>query len=96
VRIEASPDAVSFILDRGGQLFVRRTRHGSFCCSLTVLVASTDPPEDGMSFQRFDAGEFLVFLHPAIMRLPELLQIDLRGRLHPHVEAYWEGLAYVV
>jgi hypothetical protein len=46
---------------------------------LTVLDASTEPPEDAMSFQRFDAGEFLLFLHPAIKSLPKP-NVGITGR----------------
>ncbi len=96
MRVVSTPEAASFIQGNGGQLFVWTTVHRSFRLTLTLLEASTDPPEDALSFRPVDAGDFLLFLHPALRTLPELLQIELHGKHHPHIEAYWEGLAYVV
>jgi hypothetical protein len=95
VQVESSPDATDFIQGHGGQLFVWPTRHRSYRLVLTLLEAS-DPPTGGLEYRRVDTGQFLLFLHPAIGILPEKLVVEMRGRHRPHVEVYWEGLAYVV
>jgi hypothetical protein len=41
-------------------------------------------------------GDFLLFRHPRAQTLPEELLVVLRGRRHPHIKAYWDGLAYIV
>ena len=64
--------------------------------TLALLKASVDPPPRALDFRRVEAGEFLLFMHPAFKRLPEELLVVLRGRRHPHIEAYWDGLAYIV
>jgi hypothetical protein len=35
-------------------------------------------------------------MDPAPQTLPEELLVVLRGRRHPHIEAYGDGLAYIV
>src|SRR5712692_6496022 len=89
MRVVAAGDAVDRIREGGGQLFVWPIRSRSFRLTLTDL------PRRALDFQRFDAGEFLLFLHPAIRTLPDELVVTVRGRLRPHIEVYWEGLGYV-
>ncbi len=96
MRVTATGDAAEFIRAHGGQLFVWPTEHRSARLTLAVLDASVDPPPRALDFRRVEAGEFLVFLHPAIKTLPGELAVALRGRRHPHIEAYWDGLAYIV
>ena len=95
MRVVASAAAAEFIRRRGGQLFVWPTRHRSSRLDLTVLHASTNPPERALEFRRIEAGGFLLFLHPGIRRLPDELDVELRGSRRQHVEVYWEGLAYL-
>jgi hypothetical protein len=40
-------------------------------------------------------GDFLLFRHPSVQTLPEELLVVFRGRRHPHIKAYWDGLAYI-
>ena len=96
IRVVATAEAVRFIQRAGGMLFVRPAVSRSFRLALTILRASCDPPARALEYRRVDVGHFLLFLHPAIRRLPRELDVDLRGRRRPHVEAYWNGLAYVV
>jgi hypothetical protein len=49
-----------------------------------------------LDFRRIQAGDLLLFMAPALKTLPEELLVVLRGRRHPHIEAYWDGLAYIV
>ncbi len=96
MRVEASPAAVAFILEHGGQLFVWPEEHRSFRLALTLLDASTDPPMRALEYRRIEAGPILVFLHPAIRGLPDLLKVELGGLRQDRVRVYWEGVAYVV
>jgi hypothetical protein len=54
------------------------------------------PSPRALDFRRVEAGDFLLFLAPALKTLPDELLVVLRGRRHPHIEAYWDGLAYLV
>ncbi len=96
MQVDASSAAVVFIREHGGQLFVWPTQHRSFRLVLTLLEASTEPPDRALEYRRIQADEFLLFLHPAIRRLPDLLRVELRGHHRDHIAVYWEGLAYVV
>lgn len=55
-----------------------------------------DPPAGALDFRQVEAAGFLLFMDPAIKTLPEELVVALRGHRHPHIEAYWDGLAYIV
>ena len=96
MRVSATAEAAQFIGARGGQLFVWPAEHRSARLALAVLQASVDPPPRALDFRRVEAGDFLLFLHPALQRLPDELLVVLRGRRHPHLEAHWDGLAYIV
>ena len=96
VRVTATADAAEFIRTHGGQLFVWPTEHRSARLTLAFLEASVDPPPRALDFRRVEAGDFLLFMHPALKTLPDELLVVLRGRRHPHIEAYWDGLAYIV
>ena len=96
MRVTVTADAAEFIRTRGGQLCVWPAEHRSARLTLAVLEASVDPPPRALDFRRVEAGDLLLFLHPALTTLPEELLVVLRGRRHPHIEAYWDGLAYIV
>ena len=96
MRVTVTADAAEFIRTRGGQLFVWPAEHRSARLTLAVLEASVDPPPRALDFRWVEAGDLLLFLHPALTTLPEELLVVLRGRRHPHIEAYWDGLAYIV
>jgi hypothetical protein len=96
MRVTATADAAEFIRTHGGQLFVWPTEHRSARLTLALVKASVDPPPGGSISAGVEAAEFLLFMHPALKTLPEELLVVLRGRRHPHIEAYWDGLAYIV
>jgi hypothetical protein len=96
MRVTASADAAEFIRTHGGQLFVWPAEHRSARLTLAFLKASVDPPARALDFRRIEARDFLLFMDPALQTLPEELLVVLRGRRHPHIEAYWDGLAYIV
>lgn len=96
MRVTATADVAEFIRTHGGQLFVWPAEHRSARLALALLEASVDPPPRALDFRRVDAGDFLLFMHPALKTFPEELLVVLRGRHHPRIETYWDGLAYIV
>jgi hypothetical protein len=96
LRVVASPAALRFIGEAGGMLFVWPTRSRSFRLALTLLEASCEPPSCALEYRRIEVGSFLLFFHPSLRELPSELHVDIRGRYHPRVEAYWDGLAFVI
>ena len=95
MQLVASPDAVDYVRQRGGRLFVR-TR-SKRCCSGAVswLETSTEPAE-GREFRRIPTEGFELYLSRGLRRLPEELHVEVRRFPRRHVEAYWNGCAWVV
>jgi hypothetical protein len=92
VEVRASPNAVDFVGERGGKLFVWST--SARCCrgATTFLAASTER-NDGHIFRRVQAEG--IELYVDLPRLPALLEIDVRGRWRRSVRAYWDGCVWV-
>jgi len=90
IELVAAPEAVAAVARRGGALYVwpRKAR----CCGGAItLEAATEPPD--RRFERVHAGTIDVYL-AAGMPSPESLHLEVRrgGR----VDAFWNGLAWVV
>jgi hypothetical protein len=61
-----------------------------------LVKASTRPPRDAGTFDRFEAEGVEVYLRPASGRLPAELSVEVRGGRRPRAEAFWDGCAYVL
>jgi hypothetical protein len=96
MKVVASPEAAALIRERGGRLFVWAASKA--CCGGTRFIESaTNPPSIAGRFEPIEAEGFELFLRPAGVDLfPDELHIDVKGRRHPHVEAYWNGCAFLV
>jgi hypothetical protein len=97
VRVEVSADAAEFVAGHGGQLWVWAA-HPRMCCQgvPAYMHAATSAPAGLSGFVAVrSTGLDLWFRAPA-GRLPAVLEIGLRGRRRPRVEAYWEGCLYVL
>lgn len=93
--IDATPEACSFVNEHGGLLFLRARRLASFPGGLMMLETSTDPPPDALDWRRIQVRGFLLFV-PKKMRLPDELQLQVRGRFRRRIDALWNGCIYVV
>ena len=96
MRIVSTPEARSFIRERGGLLFVRLSSHRGLRGHLSLLRTTTELPPGALDYQRVEAKGFLLFLHPRIGRGPSSLHLEVKGRLRRRLEAYWDGCAFVV
>jgi hypothetical protein len=95
MKVSATPEARSFIRERGGLLFVWVKRHGNFRGALRLLRNSTEPPADALEWQRVETKGFVLFLPPGL-RKPRELQVELRGLFRHRVEVFWEGCAFIL
>ncbi|HLK74176.1 MAG TPA: hypothetical protein VKU77_11085 [Streptosporangiaceae bacterium] len=97
VRVEVSPEAEEFVRGRGGQLWVWAARP-NVCCwgTPTYLYAATQPPRDPSGFCAAHTGGLEVWYRIRGDRRPDVLEIGLRGKRRPHVEAYWDGCIYAL
>ena len=92
MQVLLSGEAAEFVRLRGGRLWVWAA-YPRRCCAATppLMYAATQAPP-GVTGFRFvpGAGLQLSFRGPAD-RQPDVLEIGLRGRRRPRLEAYWDG-----
>jgi len=82
------------IRDNGGLLFVQISPLASIRGAMRRVLTSTALPEDALDYQRFETKGFVVFLEPGI-RAPRELHLQMVGRLHRRLKAFWNGHAFV-
>jgi hypothetical protein len=91
--IEVSDQAREYVAARGGTLYLR-VRHNR-CCSggLTFLDATTSEHRgDGYEVQPHEGLDVRLFHLGSV--LPTKVSVEMRGKLRPHLVAYWDGCAY--
>jgi hypothetical protein len=92
MKVQVSPEAAGYVAARGGSLWVWAHRP-AMCCNGTpaAMKAGTSPPKDPTGFTTIPADGIDVLFRPPGGRYPDVLEIDMRGRRHPRIEAYWDG-----
>jgi len=56
------------------------------------MHAAMQAPSDLSGFVQVQDAGIEVFFRPRAGRSPDVLEIGLRGRRRPRIEAYWDGL----
>jgi len=97
VRVEVSPEAEEFVRGQGGQVWVWTARPQRCCLGTPAyMYAATEPPRDPSGFSPlYEAGLEIWYRIPGGRR-PDVLEIGLRGKRRPRVEAYWDGCIYAL
>ena len=96
MRVEVSSEAAGFVAARGGRLWVWAAYPRRCCAGVPAYMHAATQPPAREGFSRIEApGLELWFLAPAGSR-PDVLEIGLRGRRHPRVEAYWDGCLFAL
>jgi hypothetical protein len=92
VQVTISGDAAEFVRAQGGLLWVWAA-HPRMCCSGAPawMHAATQPPTGLSGFSPVSADGVQVWFRGVGGRTPDVLEISLRGRRRPRVEAYWDG-----
>jgi hypothetical protein len=92
MRVEVSPEAAGLISQHGGRLWVWAARP-PICCGGTpaYMHAATERPPRLSGFTLVSRQEGEIWFRAPAGRLPDLLEIGVRGRRRPRVEAYWDG-----
>ena len=94
MRLVVSDSAAEAVQAQGGRLYVWPTK-GRCCGGTTTLSAATSAPAD-KDFRKEEAStSFELYLPTHLANLPDELHIDTRGR-SGRIQAYWNGLAWVV
>jgi len=91
--IELTDQARDYVRERGDTLFLR-VRHNR-CCSggLTFLDASTRANGDVDRYESLSATNPEIRLLDLGSVLPTKVSVEVRGKLRPHLVAYWDGCA---
>jgi hypothetical protein len=97
MRVEASAEVASFVRARGGRLWVWAA-HPRMCCAGTpaYMHAATEEPPGVPGFVPVPVAGFELFFRVPAGSLPDVLEIGLRGRRRPRVEAYWDGCLFAL
>lgn len=84
-----------FVAARGGRVFVWvRAPHG-FLMTPCTLETSLEPPRNqDLAFRRLQGPGFEIYLEATQKLWPRTLEFVLRRR--HRVEAYWNGMAWIV
>ena len=92
MRVEVSPEAAGMVRQLGGRLWVWAARP-RLCCAGTpaYMHAAPDQPPGLSGFRLVSRTGVEIWFRAPAGRLPDVLEIGLRGRRHPRVEAYWDG-----
>jgi hypothetical protein len=91
VRIEATRDAVAWVRDRGGVLYVWAVTMEYGYHPVFVLEASVDPPGPIGDFQRFEGEGIDLLLDVGGRELPDSVQLDVSGVFRKRIRAAWNG-----
>lgn len=94
MHVLATPAAVEFIRERGGQVFVWAISMAYGYQPVFSLEASTDSPGADHEFERFRVGEIELLLDTDGRELPESVHLDVRGRFRRGLRAYWNGRSF--
>ncbi|HEX9033182.1 MAG TPA: hypothetical protein VF834_15195 [Streptosporangiaceae bacterium] len=92
MRVEVSADAAGHIRAVGGVLWVWAA-YPKRCCSgvPAYMHASTSRPGTDLPFHRVPHPDLEIWFRAPGGREPDVLEIGMRGRRNPRVEAYWDG-----
>ena len=97
MQVEISREAEDLVRDRGGRLWVWSARPPVCCWGTPAYMhAATEPPPGLAGFGVVPHDSIEIWFRAAAGRVPGVLQICLRGRRRPHVEAYWDGCVYAL
>jgi hypothetical protein len=95
VRVVASPEAVAFVRERGGRLFVWTvTMEYGYGREVFVLEASTQSPGAKRSFRHVPGEGFDVLLDTGGRETPDELHVEVRGWRRRRVRAYWNRKSF--
>ena len=97
MQVEASREAAAFVSAHGGRLWVWAA-HPRMCCAGTpaYMHAATEAPPGLTGFTRVPAAGLELWFRAPGGILPDVLEIGLRGRRRPRVEAYWDGCLFAL
>jgi hypothetical protein len=84
VPVVADPEAVSFIAERGGRLYV-------YADSAGLKHVKTEPPHDAsIQFEQVEADGFVMYVEDDIQQ-PDTWNVKFHRLPYHHVDVLWDG-----
>jgi hypothetical protein len=97
VQVDLSPQAEAFISAHGGRLWVWAAAPRMCCAGApSYMHAALQPPAGLLGFRRIPAAGLELWFRGPASASPEVLEIGMRGKRHPKVEAYWDGCLFAL
>ena len=96
MRVVAAADAVEYVRERGGHLFVWPLDMDSPTGGAVVfaLEASTESPGVDREFARFAGEGFDVLIDTSQHGAPDELHLAVKGWRRKRIRAYWNGNSF--
>jgi hypothetical protein len=95
MRIVTRQDAVEFIRERGGRLYVWADLMRCTGPRCTFFISSIEPPPEPHAFRRFAGGDLELFFSDEELEPPAELRLELAGPRKKHISVY-EGHSWVL
>jgi hypothetical protein len=102
VRVDVSPEAGQLVREQGGRLWVWAARPWGCCWGTPAYMNAATTPPVRIAPSAFnpvdpvDADGLEIWFRAPGGRVPDVLEIALKGKRRPHVEAYWDGCSYML
>jgi hypothetical protein len=84
VAVIADPEAVQFIAEHGGRVYVYADRGGM------KRVKTMAPDDTSLQFEQIDGDGFQLFVESGLVQ-PETWWVEYRHFPHRHVDVLWDG-----
>jgi hypothetical protein len=91
MKVVASPEAVEFVREQGGRVFVWVLPLDTATGPVFALEASVESPGAEHEFRRLSGEAFDVLLDIGDRELPDELHFDVKGWRRKAIRAYWDG-----
>jgi hypothetical protein len=92
VEVVAPADVRDLVAAHGGRVFVWISVHRALFAPLCLLETSFEPPPGDVGFRKIAGPGFDVYLEATQRIWPKTMEFAKRRR---HIEAYWNGLAWI-
>jgi hypothetical protein len=102
VRIDVSPEAEAVVRGLGGRLWVWAARPWGCCWGTPAYMNAATTPPARIAPSAFspvdplDTNGLEIWFRAPGGREPDVLEISMKGKRHPRVEAYWDGCSYML
>jgi hypothetical protein len=92
MRVDLNAAAAELVRQHGGRLWAWAARPLVRCWGTPAYMhAATERPPGLSDFSLVSQADVDVWFRAPAGRVPDVLEIGLRGRRRPRVEAYWDG-----